>query len=132
MMIFGVVYDDNSTPPASRAGLPEAFEKYMERHGVKLSLLPLENQFSITQANSSEIAHALASGMMQQHRVLFFRRNPHQATRSILLKMDFIARPQIDFRISDQPSEFFYMPSDFQDRPEQSEAGAYAGESQRT
>ena len=132
MMVFGIIDDDNNTPPASRAGLPEAFEKNMERHSVKLSLLPLENQFSITQANSSEIAHALTSGMMQQYRVLFFWRNPHQATRSILLKMDFIGRPKIDFGISDVPPEFFYMPSGFQDWPELSEAGAYVGESQRT
>ena len=132
MMVFGIIDNDNNAPPASRAGLPEAFEKCMKRQGVKLSLLPLENQFPITQTNSSEIAHALTGGMMQQDRVLFFRRNPHQAPRSILLKMDFIGRPQIDFGISDEPSEFFYMHSAFQDRLGRSEAVVYADESQRS
>ena len=131
MMVFGIVYNDNNTPPASRTGLPEVFEKPMERHGVKLFLLSLENQFSITQTDSSEIAHALTSGMMQQYRVLLLRRDPHQTTRSILLKMNFIDRPQIDFRIGYEPSEFFYMPPEVQDRPGRSEGVVCADESQR-
>jgi len=131
MMVSGIVCNDNDTPPTSRTGLPEAFEKHMERQSVKLLLFSLANQLSITQTDSSEIAHALACRVMQQHWVFFLRRNPHQTTRSILLKMNFISRPQIDFGIGCKPSEFFYMPPEAQVRPGQSEDVVCADESQR-
>jgi hypothetical protein len=131
MMVFGIVDNDHYPSTASRTGSPEVFEKRMERHGVKLFLLSFENQFSIAQADSSKIAHALTSGMVQQYRVLVLRRYPHQTTRSILLKMDFIGRPQIDSRIGCEPSEFFYMPPEVQDRPGRSEGAVCADESQR-
>ena len=131
MVVSGIVRNDHHTSSASRTGLSKVFEKPMERHSVKLFLLSLKNQFSVAQTDRSKIAHTLTSGMVQQYRVLLLRRNPHQTTRSILLKMDFIGRPQIDFRIGDEPSEFFYMPPEVQDRPGQSEGAVYADESQR-
>ena len=131
MMIFSIVYNDNNTPPASRTDLSEVFEKPIKRHGVKLILFSLESQFPIAQTDSSEIAHALTSGMMQQYGVLLLRRDPHHTTGSILLKMDFIYRPQINFRIGYVPAEFFYMLPEVQDRPVQSEGVVCADESQR-
>jgi len=130
-MVSGIVYNDNDAPTASRTGLPKVFEKRMVRHGIKLFVLSLENQFSIAQTDRSKIPHTLTSGMMQQYRVLILRRNSHQTTRSILLEMDFIRRPQVDFRIDCEPSEFFYMPPEVQDRPGRSEGAVCAGESQR-
>jgi hypothetical protein len=130
MMVSGIVYNDDYASTASRTGLPKAFEKRMGRHGVKLFLLSLENQFSIVQTDSSKIPHALTSGVVQQHRVLVLRRDPHQTTRSILLKMDFIARPQINLRIGGEPPEFFYMPPELQDRPGRSEGAVCADENQ--
>jgi hypothetical protein len=66
MMVFGIVYNDNDATTASRTSLSKMLEKRMERHGVKLFLLSLKNQFSVTQTDSSKIAHALTSGMVQQ------------------------------------------------------------------
>src|SRR3972149_7169913 len=110
----------------------KVFQEFMECHSVELFLLPLEDHFAIAQTNGSVIAHALASRVMQQDRVLFLRRHPHQATRSMLLKMDFIGRPQIDFSISYQSQEFFYMSPAVQDRPGQSGGAFCAGESRGT
>ena len=131
MVVSGIVDKDNYTASASRTALPEVFEKPMEGHGVKLSLLSLENEFSIAQTNSSKIAYALTRRMVQQYRVPLLRRYPHQTTRSILLKMDFIGRPQIDPRIGYEPPEFFYMPPEVQDRPGRSEGAVCADENQR-
>ncbi len=78
MMIFGIVCNDNDTATASGTYPAKTFEKRMERHGVKLFLLSLKNQFSVTQTDSSKIAYALTSGMVQQYRILLFRRHPHQ------------------------------------------------------
>lgn len=132
MMVFGIVDNHNNTPPTSRTGLSEAFEKHMECHGIKLSFLSLENQFPIPQTNSAEIAHTLTGGVMQQYGVLFLRRNPHQTPRSMLLKMDFIDRPQINVRISGKPTEFFYMPPEAQDWLGRSAGVVCADETQRT
>ena len=132
MVVSGIVYNNNDASTASRTGESKVFEKAMERHGVKPFLLSLENQFSIAQANSSKVPHTLARRMVQQHRILFFRGDPHETTRSVLLKMDFISRPQIGPRIRHDLSEFFYMPPEVQDRHERSEAAVCADESQRT
>ena len=131
MVVSGIVNDDGHTSTASRTDLPEMFKKCMKRHGVKLFLLSLENQFSITQPNSPEVSNTLARRMMQQYRIGILRRNPHPTTGSILLKMNFIGRPQIDSWIGGQSSEFFYMPPEVQDRPGRSETAVYVDESQR-
>jgi hypothetical protein len=102
----------------------------MECHGVENFLLSLEDQFSISQANGSKITHASTCGMVQQYRVLLLRRYPHQTTRSVLLKMDLIGRPQIDSWIDHERPEFFYMPPAMQDRPWRLEGAACADESQ--
>jgi hypothetical protein len=131
MVVSGVVCNDNDAPSASRAGLSKVFKKPMERHSVKLFLLSLKNQFSIAQTDRSKIPYTLTSGMVQQYGVPLLRRNPHQTTRPILLKMDFIGRPQVNFRIGDEPSEFFYMPPEVQDRLGQSEGAVSVDENPR-
>jgi hypothetical protein len=93
----------------------KVLQEFIKRHCVELVLFSLKNHFAIVQADSSKIAYALTSRMVQQYWVLFLRRHPHQATRSMLLKMNFIDRPEIDFRISYVPPEFFYMSPAIQD-----------------
>ena len=131
MVVSGIVGNDNDASSASRTDLSKVLEKRMERHSVKLFLLSVENQFPVAQTDSSKIAHTLPCGVVQQYRVLVLWRYPHQTTRSILLKMDFIGRPQINFRIDCEPSEFFYMPPELQDRRGRSEGAACADESRR-
>ena len=131
MVISGIVRNDHHVSPASRTALSKVFEKRMECHRVKLLLLSPKNQFPVTQTDRSKIANTPARGMVQQDRVPLLRWNPHQTTRSILLKMDFIRRPQIDSTIGGEPSEFFYMPPEAQDWPEQLEGVVYADETQR-
>ena len=116
---------------ASQTGLPKTFKERMERHGVELFPLSLENQLSIAQTNSPKVTDTLARRMVQQDRVHLLRGHPHPTTRSILLKMNFIGRPQIDFWIGGEASEFFYMPPEVQDRPGRSETAVCADESQR-
>lgn len=131
MVISGIVYNDGHTSTASRTDLPEMFKKRMERHGVELSLLSLENQLPITQSGCPEVSDTLAGRMVQQHRIDILRGHPHPTTRPILLKMNFIGRPQIDFWIGGELSEFFYMPPEVQDRPGRSETAVYVAETQR-
>jgi hypothetical protein len=131
MVISGIVRNNHHASPASRTTLSEVFEKRMERHSVKLLLLSSKNQFPVAQSDRSKIPHTFTCGMVQQDRVPLLRRNPHQTAGPILLKMDFIRRPQIDSTIGGEPPEFFYMPPEAQDWPGQSEGAVYADETQR-
>ncbi len=78
MMVLGVVYNDNDATTASRTYFPKMFEKRMESHGIKLFLLSLKSQFSVTQTDRPKISHAFASGMVHQYRVFLFGRYPHK------------------------------------------------------
>lgn len=131
MVVSGIIYNDDYMPSALKISLTKVFKKHMERHGVKLFLLSLKNHFSIAETNSSKIAYTPTSGMVQQYRVPFLWRYPHQTTRPILLKMDLIGRPQVYSRIGYVLSEFFYMPPEVQDWPGRSKGAVYADESQR-
>jgi hypothetical protein len=131
MMVFGVVYNDNNTSTTLITGLPKVFEKRMERHRVKLFLFSLKDQFPVAQAHSPKITHAPTRGMVQHDRLLLLRGHPHKTTRSILLKMNLIGRPQIHPWIRREVSEFFYMPPEVQGWPGRSEGAVCADESQR-
>jgi hypothetical protein len=131
MVVSGIVYNDGHPSTASRTDPPKMFKKRMESHCVEPSLLSLENQFSITQPDSPEVSDTLAGRMVQQHRIDILRGHPHPTARSILLKMNFIGRPQIDSWIGGEPSNFFYMPPEVRDWPERSETAVYVDESQR-
>jgi hypothetical protein len=130
MVVFGIVSNDDHAAAASRTDLPKILEERMECHGVEPILLSLEDHFSVPEPDSSKVAHALSCWMMQQHRVLLLRGYPHPATRSILLEMDFIGRPEIDSWIGHELSEFFYIPPEPRGRLGQSAGAVCAGESQ--
>ena len=132
MVISSIVDNDGHMSTASRTGFPEMFKKPMERLGVELFLLSSENQFPIPQSDSPEESDTLAGRMVQQHRIDILRGHPHPTTRPILLKMNFIGRPEIQSWIGGEPPEFFYIPPEGQDRPGRSETAVYVNESQRT
>jgi hypothetical protein len=129
MVVFGIISYDDHAAAASRTDLPKVLEEHMECQSVELILLSLENELSVTQPDSTKVAYTLSCWMMQQHRVLLLRRYPHPAPRSVLLKMDFIGRPEIYPWICRELSEFFYIPPEPRDRLEQSKAAVCAAES---
>jgi hypothetical protein len=131
MVVPGIVNNQDHPPTAARTDLPEVLKKRMKRHRVEPFLFPLENQFPITQTNRPKITDTLPSWMVQQYRINILRRHPHPTARSILLKMDFIGRPQVDFWIGYPPSKFFYMPPEGQGWLGQSGIAASVAENQR-
>ena len=131
MVISGIVDNDGRMSTASRTDLPEMSKKHMERHG-ELFLLPSEDPFPIPQSDRPEVSDTLADRMVPQHRIDILRGHPHPTTRPILLKMNFIGRPEIQSWIGGEPPEFFYIPPEGQDRPGRSETAVSVNESQRT
>ena len=67
----------------------------------------MEEELAVAKPNSTKVAYAAASGMMQQNRIFGLRRNPHLAARPMLLKMHLVGRPQLHVRICHQGLEFF-------------------------
>lgn len=130
MVVFGIVRNDNHVATTSRAGMPKLLKKSMKRHSVESLFFSLENQLSIAQPDGAKVSYALSCWVMPQHRVLLLGWYPHPAPGSILLKMDFIGRPEIYSLISYDFSKFFYMPPEPQDRLGQSRVEAYAAENQ--
>lgn len=130
MVVLGIVSNDNNATTASRADLPKVFKERMECHGVEPFLFSLEDQFPIAQPDSSKVTHTLSCWVVQQYRILLLRGYPHHATRSILLKMNLIGRPEVYSWICRELSKFFYMLPELQDQPGQSEDVVCAGENQ--
>jgi hypothetical protein len=132
MMVFGIVSNENHAATASRTDLSKVLEKRMKCHSVEPILFSLENKLPVAQPDSTKVAHAFSRWTMQQYRVLLLRGYPHPTPRSVLLEMDFIGRPEINFWICRELSEFFYIPPEPRDRRGQSKAVVCAGEILRT
>jgi hypothetical protein len=107
VMIASVIGDDDHAPPCPSTGPSQFLEKGPKAHGVKALGLPLVHELTVPQADPSKVADTLSRGVVQQHRILGFRWNPHAATGAILLKVHFVQSPQIDLRMQAQGSEFF-------------------------
>ena len=99
MVVFGVVGNDHY--PSRRAGADgvKVFQELPTGHGVELARLASEEEFAVAHPDGPKVAHALAGGMMEQHRVLGFGRDPHPAARTVLLKVHFVHSPEINAEI---------------------------------
>ncbi len=96
-------------------------------HIEATGLTPVD-QLAVTQPHCAEVSDASPCRVMQQHRVRRFRRNPHAASRTVLLEMNFIHRPKVDVFVSCQPAEFFLPGPDPRGWHWQSPASVFAGE----
>jgi hypothetical protein len=72
------------------------------KHRIKV-----RHHLSSLEIDGSKQRHGLARRRMEYHRIGFLRRNPHNTTISVLLKMAFIQSPEIKRRISCQYGEFY-------------------------
>jgi len=96
VMVSRVVGNDYDASSASGTGRPQVPEKVPAGSGVELIRLAPKEKLAIAQADGAEIPDAAPGGMVKQHRVLGFRRNPHPAARTVLLKVHFVHGPKID------------------------------------
>jgi hypothetical protein len=106
-MVLGVVTDGHHPAAARGAGLPEYFQKLSEGLSVEPSGLTAEEKLAVPQTHGGKVADALARRMMIHSGIFGLWRNPHAASRSLLLKVDFVQNPQIHGIVRHQFSEFF-------------------------
>src|SRR5271156_3875089 len=100
MMIFGVVGDDDDAASASATGGFEVDKERGKSPAVKNGGLALDDEPTGAQVHRREVTDALAGGVMQANRALDLRGDPHPATRTVLLKVDFIQRPEFHLGIT--------------------------------
>ena len=107
MMISNVICNHDHLPPRARTDIPEMPQERKTSLGIKTIGFPFIDQLSIMQTYCSKISDTFTCRMMQKHRITRLRRNPHPASRPVLLEMNLIHRPKINAVIFCQPSEFF-------------------------
>ena len=93
MMISGIIRDYHYSAARFSAVQPEVSEEAQERLGIKTGFLSLEDEFTIAQAHRPKVADAAMGRMMQDYRVPSLWRHPHAATRTMLLKTNFVHGP---------------------------------------
>ncbi len=96
MMVFRVVGSDHDASFGSGAGRLQVLEKLPACDGVELIRLAPKDELTIAQADGAETPNAAPGGVMKEHRVLGFRRDPHAPARTILLKVHFVHGPKVD------------------------------------
>src|SRR6266481_2623953 len=107
MMVSIVIQYDHDTSFCTTSGLLELFEKNQKGFGIELVIFSVISKFAITQTDGSKIGYAFTGGLMENHGIGGFRRNPHATPRAMLLKMNFIFCPKIHARILYQSFQFF-------------------------
>src|SRR6266568_4520977 len=108
MVILGIIRDHDHPVPGPTAAPVQLAKKIPGGHRVKAGGFTLEQKLSISQTHGAEIANTFASGVVKQHRVVHLGWNPHSGAGTVLLKMNFINRPQVNGWIFCQCAEFFY------------------------
>jgi hypothetical protein len=109
MMIFDVIEDHNNMGTGMHADASEFLEKREEGFTVEAFSLAGADELSVPDAHSPKVADPLPCRMMQDDRIVHFRRYPHPAGRAMLLKPDLIHRPHVESAIMRQVMKFFYM-----------------------
>jgi len=127
VMISGVIGDNHDAVSGMTGYLPKVAEKAPGGLGVELFRLLLGVELAVAKANGPEIPHRLARRVVQQDWIPDFWRNPHPASRAMLLEMDFIDGPQVYVWIGRQSAEFFYKRLAPRDRHGRSVGVVYAG-----
>jgi hypothetical protein len=95
VMVSGVVRNDHDAASGPDTSAAQHLQEGEEGHGVESTGLPRKTKLSIAQPHGAKVSYAASRRMMQQHRVLGFRRHPHATPGAVLLEMHFIRGPQV-------------------------------------
>jgi len=93
MMVPGIVRDDHDALAGAPAPLPKELQEIPEALPVKSLRLSSINEAPIPQAHRPKVGDALSRGVVQEDRVLIFRRYPQAAPGAVRLKVHLVQRP---------------------------------------
>ena len=95
-VILRVVAYGQYATAGNSARFAEHFQELPEGLSVESPRLAAKQKRAVPQADCGEVADAFPGRMMVHNRVSRFRRYPHAATGSLLLKVHFVQRPEVD------------------------------------
>ena len=130
VMIPGIVDDHDRTPTAFATEAFQFSQEVPTGLRVEHSLGSGHHEFPVPQTYCAEETDGFARGCVLADGVTHFRRNPHAASRTMLLKVHLIHGPEVDFGVSSQLAEFFYAPLEVQGRLAPLRAEVFAVETQ--
>jgi hypothetical protein len=119
-VMAGVVCDLHHLPAWTRAVALHVLQKGLEPDGMESIFLAAMEKTTIPQTNSTPVADALARGVMEEDRVMGFRRYPHPAIGTLLLEMHLVESPKLHRLTRAQGLKFFCAPPGVPGRPERS------------
>ena len=119
MVVPSIVCDDHYLSTRSSAGQFEFTQKVPTGLGIEHAFWSRDYQLAVAQPNRAEVTDAFASGRMQTDRIGHLGSNPHPAPGTVLLEVNFIEGPEIDFRIGGESTKFFCVPPVMRARLEQ-------------
>lgn len=123
MIIASVVeHDDHATP--GRLLARQSPEEGLKRHSVE-NRTHHSYELACVQTDCPKVGHRLPGRHIPQDRVLDFRRYPHAAAGTVLLKVTFNQAPQFDVGMASRTAESFLLPRLLADSIEPLGAGAY-------
>jgi hypothetical protein len=96
VMKSGVIQNDDDLFAGSAANSPKLFDECRKRDGIERIEGLRGYKLSVSNSDRAEITNRFSVRKMNHFGVFFFGRNPHLATRSVLIKMRFIQGPDID------------------------------------
>ncbi|MDX9821756.1 MAG: hypothetical protein RBT20_07465 [Syntrophales bacterium] len=109
VVIFDVVQDHANLAAGMATDSSQLLDKGEKSFSVESFILPAVEELSVSDPNRAEIADSLSGGMMQDNRIGDLWRNPHPASRAMLLKTYLIYSPHVKSVVKNKTMEFFYM-----------------------
>ena len=99
MVIGGIIGDDHNSAARMGTGTAKVPEELKATGAVKTVRLALKEEPPISHWHGAEITDAAPGGVVEQHRVFDFGRDPHAAARAVLLEMHPVPSPKVHLRM---------------------------------
>jgi len=107
VVILGIVDNDDDPATGASTDAAQVLQEVPAALGVEATGGRQGAKVAVLQAHGAKVADAFADCGMHADQVLDLWRQPRTAVTSMLLKMDFVHRPQIDAWVTGQLLEFF-------------------------
>lgn len=107
MVISSVVQDDDNGPGGPGGYHPHALQEPEAGLPVEPDRLPQIHELAVKEADGPVVADVLPQGVVEDHGLLGFGRDPHPAPRAVQLEQYLVDGPQFHGRVSHHRGEFF-------------------------
>lgn len=130
MMVSRIIRDHDDLSVRAQAYSPEPAQEGKAGLSVKTIRFAHIEQLSVAHPYCTKVPDTLSRRMMQLYGVHYIQRNPHPASRTMLLEVNLVHCPKINRFTSCQSTEFFLTVPDPRYSHGQSGVSVFEGETQ--